>query len=67
MKFKVERTSGSYKRQPTPKSVQDGNNWLIELNSLEELVQFIDESNNAIVISLEEDCPCIEIYDDWRE
>lgn len=39
--------------------------WLIELNSLEELMEFVKENGQCIVTSYKH--PAIEIYDDYRE
>ena len=42
----------------------------IEINSLEELMDFMDEVNESIVLReswIDSKTPCLEIYDDYRE
>lgn len=42
----------------------------IELNSLEELMNFLNEINEEIVLQksyIDKKTPCLEIYDDYRE
>lgn len=42
----------------------------IEINSLEELMNFFNEINGEIVLRksyIDEKTPCLEIYDDYRE
>lgn len=44
--------------------------WGIEINSLEELLEFVNEVDHEVIISRSlVDCktPSLEIYDDWRE
>lgn len=43
--------------------------WLIDIESLADLISIIDDSNESIVISTGRDHepPRIEIYDDYRE
>lgn len=44
--------------------------WGIEINSLEELLNFINEIGEEVIISesyIDYKTPCLEIYDDWRE
>lgn len=44
--------------------------WFIELNSLEELMEFINKYANDVVITksmFNHEIKCIEIYDTWRE
>ena len=41
-----------------------------EINSLEELMDFMDEVNESIVLReswIDSKTPCLEIYDDYRE
>ena len=42
----------------------------IEINSLEELMNFMDEVDEEIVLQkswIDKETPCLEIYDDYRE
>lgn len=42
----------------------------MEINSLEELLNFINENGEEIIISksyIDYRTPCLEIYDDYRE
>ena len=41
--------------------------WLIEINTLEELIELIAEVDCRVVISKDDPMPEIEIYDDYRE
>lgn len=44
--------------------------WGMEINSLEELLNFINETDEEVIIStslVDYKTPCLEIYDDWRE
>jgi len=54
----------------------DEDKWYVDINSLEELIQFIKESDQpgraekAVVITLGDkypDIPDLQIYDDYRE
>jgi hypothetical protein len=71
MKFSVERTSDMYgggdtNNPPCQQAVRDGDQkdpkWIIELNTLEELMQFVKENGQCVLY-----CGSIEIYDFWRE
>lgn len=85
MKFHVMRTSiYNEKHKPCENAkkclveFQTKNNtrtkeiWCIELNSLEELMSFIDQQNYEVIINTPETSgwgsriPSIEIYDDYR-
>ena len=45
--------------------------WVVEIDSLEELLEFMDKQDVDLVLSREEDSlenvPTIELYDDYRE
>jgi hypothetical protein len=44
--------------------------WIIEINSIEELLSVLKKCNHDIIISpkaYNSEMPCLEIYDDWRE
>lgn len=55
MKFILRRTS-DYTNQSE-----------IEINTLEELMQFKKDVNEELIIGEYDGNPLIEIYDDWRE
>lgn len=80
MVFQIERTSiGSSSDElpckncfpiklPTKYGTLD--RWGIEINSLEELINLMEEINEPLIVSHafgSEDMLCIEIYDDYRE
>ena len=84
MKYKVERSSGKEFRKPCKKAyrptervigiekglcMQLSKGWEVEINSLEELHQLMDEVNEMIIIKRHHRTnePVIEIYDDYRE
>ena len=75
MKFIVIKTSGSYDDEhtaPCENSVFDKEEkaWIIEINSIEELLSVLKKCNHDIIISQKaynSELPCLEIYDDWRE
>ena len=56
MKFSVRKTSEIFSGKTTEK----------EINTLEELMDFVRECNTEVVI-LKSDKPTLEIYDDYRE
>ena len=80
MIFEVERTSQwvfDKNRPPCDSAFSKNNCWLIELNTLEDLLDFQSEVGEDIIISNLNDSfkeikdtgakYCIEIYDDYRE
>ena len=75
MKFIVKRTSGRYiedETSPCENAVVDNEEegWVIEINSIEELLSFVEKCSDEIIISpkaYNSEMPCLEIYDDWRE
>lgn len=49
---------------------EDVQSWGIKINTLEELMKFKKEVDTELVITksiIDEETPCIEIYDDYRE
>lgn len=79
MKFMLTRTS-NWDKKPHPKAIMmefdsyTNPQWGIEINTLEELIEFLKDENvkGQIVIeeSFDEEHPedrMIEIYDDYRE
>lgn len=75
MKFIVTKTSWLYDDEhtvPCENAVFDNEEgaWVIEINSIEELLSVLKKCNHNIIISLKaynSELPCLEIYDDWRE
>ena len=75
MKFIIERTSDwENGEQPYEGAVcigeEDGvKKWEIEVNTLEELLDIIDKTRQALIIDRDHkrNTNHIEIYDDWRE
>lgn len=75
MKFIVIRTSGCYTEgeiSPCENAVFDNQEkaWIIEINSIDELLSVLKKCNHDIIISpkaYNSELPCLEIYDDWRE
>lgn len=58
MKFRVKHTSDCF----------DDEEKEIELNSLEELIKFINNTRYSVIVHRYTDKPTLlEIYDDWRE
>lgn len=56
MKFNVTKTSHKYYRE---------NDYLIELNSLEEFIDWCKKTNHNVIVKIDD--LELEIYDDWRE
>lgn len=80
MKFMLYRTSGSFSDKPHPKAElmefegRKNPQWAIEINTLEELIEFLEDESTGGRIIIEEsfrsECPdnrMIEIYDTYRE
>lgn len=74
MKFIVTRTSndycGNHDKKPCDEAIFNGSyDWLIEINSLEELMEFKNKYGNIIIktIYTDQEYPIIEIYDCDRE
>lgn len=71
MKYKIERTSNLIYQveQPCNKAYRGDNGefnipqWYIDINSLEDLQELIEEVKYPLIVSKE----TIEIYDDYRE
>lgn len=71
MKYKIERTSSfaCQVEQPCDKAYRGENDefnvpqWYIDINSLEDLQELIEEVKYPLIVSKE----TIEIYDDYRE
>ena len=64
MKYKISRSSDWFgKKQPCEKAYKDNDTWYIDINSLEELNELIDEVKKKVIIG----CDDIEIYDYYRE
>lgn len=74
MKFIVTRTSyyEGEKTAPCENAVFDNQEkaWIIEINSIDELLSVLKKCNHDIIISAKaynSELPCLEIYNDWRE
>lgn len=84
MRFKITRTSAGYyhekkpcegafvyKRERESLDDQDKLSWALEVNSLDELLQFIEKVSDSVIISracdYQDGLPQIEIYDAYRE
>lgn len=73
MEFRVTRTSISLswgKESPCEEAKKQGDAWFVEINTLEELLNFMDKYEKEIIISRDLDNPQIieiEIYDTYRE
>jgi hypothetical protein len=77
MLFRVYRTSGwgSEEAKPCENAVFDNDEqeWIIEINSLEELLKLAQELDKQIIITpkkyknIGNELPFLEIYDAWRE
>lgn len=65
MKYRIYRTSDYWgtKKQPCDIAYKEGDEWHIDIDSLEELDKLVDEVNSEIIIGY----GWIEIYDDYRE
>ena len=76
MKFFVHRTSGLQDGKPCEEATENvakeavsfWNNWTVEINSLDELIQFVEKYGTVIIDrSYDGKAFVLEIYDTWRE
>ena len=73
MEFRIERTSDLWSTKPPTRYAvfagedRYGTKYTIEINSLEELIDFVKEEGKIIISSPSDIMPGIEIYDDFRE
>ena len=70
MKFYCERTSKIWGRPCDEATQVDEYTYTIEINSLEQLMSFVDRHGDVVIIPPNDDnkkLPTIEIYDTWRE
>lgn len=75
MKFTIKRSTGDIVGLNSLEVKTLGKNGFvqkvqeIEVNTIEELLKIIEETETEIVLGKEEwmDKPYLEIYDDWRE
>ena len=65
MKFEITRASHWSKTKPCKEAVKEDGKWMIEINSLEELMALIEKYDEFIIYSSEP--PSIMIYDDYIE
>lgn len=49
------------------RTMEDENVWVVEINTLEELMKLQEECGHSIIISSRNPIPSIEIYDGYRE
>ncbi|UTW65788.1 hypothetical protein KFE94_14160 [bacterium SCSIO 12643] len=65
----VETTYQITKEGQMVKRIAEEERWTIELNSLEDLMRFIDKYGQVVINTGlgTTESPVIEIYDDWRE
>jgi hypothetical protein len=64
MKYKISRTSNWWGvEQPCKKAYKENHEWYIDINSIEEIQELIDEVKTQVIIGFND----IEIYDDYRE
>lgn len=75
MEFEVKRTSWSVCLESPCKEAKLGESdtnlcWVVEIESMDDLITFIERNENEIVVTKAEtnnSLPVIEIYDTYRE
>ena len=70
MKFLIARVSNSYKStQPCENAILENDEWIIELNSLEDLIELMETLGENLIIKpkFNNDINSILIYDDYIE
>lgn len=69
MKFQVIRTSQWKSEKPCEEAVKRNDIWVIELNTLEDLINFVRKYGDVVIYeSMYKEYPyTIEIYDYYRE
>lgn len=69
MKFIIRRASDSWdsKAKPCDEAIKIGEDWVVEINSLEKLQEFINREGRVIVYPEESGVGSILIYDYWIE
>lgn len=71
MKFQIFKTSSfNEEKCPCKNSIKENEDFFVNINTLEQLLELIDEVETSIIISkggYDENEYTIEIYDDWRE
>jgi len=71
MKFTIERTSDwGGEQAPCQAAQRDGDYWVIEIETLEDLLKLRDETGDDLIVGrayAAKDMPSIEIYDTYRE
>ena len=64
MKYKISRSSDWWsEKQPCQKAYKENDKWYIDIDSLEEIQELINEVKTEVIIGFDD----IEIYDDYRE
>lgn len=64
MKYKISRSSDWWGiKQPCQKAYKKNDKWYIDIDSLEEIQELINEVKTEVIIGFDD----IEIYDDYRE
>jgi len=71
MKFAIHKTSQRYnetENAPHPSAKLEGDNWVIEINTLAKLLELAMAAGEEIIIDVDVGgLPEIEVYDDYRE
>ena len=69
MKFRITRTSADFFTPPVWRASYNGKYWVVEIQSLEDLLTLVAEGKNGIIIEAPFEAPeyTIEVYDDYRE
>ena len=67
-KFEICRTSGwDSNTQPCQGASRDGDRWLVDLETLEDLLVLMDQFEEPLIVSKDGTRLELEIYDDYRE
>ena len=69
MMFGLKRTSIWGDDKPCDSALRDETNdlWQIDINTIDELLEFAKEQGGNLIINVKGKSPHIEIYDDYRE
>lgn len=69
MKFIIRRASDDWDSTPKPcgEAIKIGKDWVVEINSLEKLQEFINKEGRVVIYPEESGVGSILIYDNWIE